>query len=1072
MAIITRLKTTTKKQEQIYKGLSQLSSEIAAFYRDALLILGEECVLETKVNLVAHLSREIDGGFRDIFAPKTQESIKESEKTKNGHKQSIIDALGFKNDKIAKEWHAISVTFHGFAHRHGFTPRSIDEFKDIWKRYEKILHLLTGSVYAISDRINHIVGFEEPTEHIIGSLKKFLTDPAYNFQFFNSLSKESWLIPLHQSGFFAIDEYSSDLNPYEEWYQLRYLNHIALKADTDQQKVIIDILSELQEKICSKSIKVDDYSVYLILQIKSSLKNYIISSDDIKFLNFCNATWKNSHKMYESEFTGGFLKKYIADHSKEGIMALIPYCFSYQILEEKVEGFEDLDIYSQTRVIPNLSDPYLAVINGSVAEIINLGKMDLIENLIERLNELSVSRASEISGIPSIEPSEQSNNLFGDWERELVTFLTESGKYLSKEELKVFVKTLFIQKTEINQRIAIHLVRTNFEYIGALFWEWIRTKQLDVVFPIHELYLILRERSADFKDEEFILVTDWIQSMTFDTDQFQSDEIASGIKTRIRKYLTALRPESGSQKEMLKKISDKYEDENSYRFEHPEFDGYTTFGSDFDLPEGHKDLKDKSVADQVAFLSSYTRRDPFNDIPSGLGGLMNNFIIQDPEKYLANLSELTKLPFVYQRQIIYSFCYVIDNETITIWKTLLDTFIIWVRTERKSEEKTGGKIDIYEIAEFILRLSQKCESFNFNQEAITLLNETVISLLNEQDYKTLEHIDSDLTGHMLNNGYGKLFSSLINISRQWIKNLEEGTSAQLEPAAKKFLTDNLSRNSEKDKEFSIGLGMHIPFLLFADQEWCETNNPDIFPDRNELHLNYTISGLFSNNYPPYKNVIAYIKKFDLTKYALKYFKKDSPELNRLCRLALVELFYIEKASLDKPDSLIHQLISNANPIQYLKIVNVCINLERGTTLPVKELWKKMLTVAMERPEEFAQVLEEIVMLAKSAGDLDKDFIFLIEQSVPYFNNGHAVYALIRKLLLGSDDLSVEICQLLIKIWDISSVRPYVSEELQAFVKNLYMKNLVEPADAICDFVAAKGVMGLKAIYDQYHLEKF
>lgn len=45
--------------------------------------------LSTKVNLVAHLNREINDGFRDIFAPKNPESKKESENTKEGHKNLL-----------------------------------------------------------------------------------------------------------------------------------------------------------------------------------------------------------------------------------------------------------------------------------------------------------------------------------------------------------------------------------------------------------------------------------------------------------------------------------------------------------------------------------------------------------------------------------------------------------------------------------------------------------------------------------------------------------------------------------------------------------------------------------------------------------------------------------------------------------------------------------------------------------------------------------------------------------------------------------------------------------------------
>ncbi len=60
-----------ERQIEIHKGLKAIGPEIAQFYLDGLELI--ESNLGTKLNLLAHTMREIDGGLRDIFEQKQAE---------------------------------------------------------------------------------------------------------------------------------------------------------------------------------------------------------------------------------------------------------------------------------------------------------------------------------------------------------------------------------------------------------------------------------------------------------------------------------------------------------------------------------------------------------------------------------------------------------------------------------------------------------------------------------------------------------------------------------------------------------------------------------------------------------------------------------------------------------------------------------------------------------------------------------------------------------------------------------------------------------------------------------------
>ena len=57
----------TPRQNKIYRNLQDIGPEIAAFYLDGVKMLRSDN-FETAPYLLAHITREIDGGLRDILS--------------------------------------------------------------------------------------------------------------------------------------------------------------------------------------------------------------------------------------------------------------------------------------------------------------------------------------------------------------------------------------------------------------------------------------------------------------------------------------------------------------------------------------------------------------------------------------------------------------------------------------------------------------------------------------------------------------------------------------------------------------------------------------------------------------------------------------------------------------------------------------------------------------------------------------------------------------------------------------------------------------------------------------------
>ena len=162
----------TPQQNKIYRNLQDIGPEIAAFYLDGVKILRSDN-FETAPYLLAHITREIDGGLRDILSSKEDKAKIQKQLTKEvlatigdyntlkeyrGHIASILAALRIDdvdvlsnpddvNIRFAIRWIEVAPKLVNFVHRHGpwKAPRSREKFEHLWHDFEEILADLVGN---------------------------------------------------------------------------------------------------------------------------------------------------------------------------------------------------------------------------------------------------------------------------------------------------------------------------------------------------------------------------------------------------------------------------------------------------------------------------------------------------------------------------------------------------------------------------------------------------------------------------------------------------------------------------------------------------------------------------------------------------------------------------------------------------------------------------------------------------------------------------------------------------------------------------------------------------------------
>lgn len=225
------------RQSKIYQNLEAIGPEIAAFYLDGIRILQNDD-LKTAANLLAHITREIDGGLRDVLSETKKEDLKfvvsmpdGSEKTyekrKAGsftfeskapgrvkvnykpigkHEVSILQSLNInERSPLAERWLEVTGDFHKFAHRHGAwnAPREKETFRPLWDEFEGVLEDLVGNYLNLLIRVvDRILACGKPTKEIRKVLPHLLKSETRREYFFKNLSSPAWLKPLKEDRWF------------------------------------------------------------------------------------------------------------------------------------------------------------------------------------------------------------------------------------------------------------------------------------------------------------------------------------------------------------------------------------------------------------------------------------------------------------------------------------------------------------------------------------------------------------------------------------------------------------------------------------------------------------------------------------------------------------------------------------------------------------------------------------------------------------------------------------------------------------------------------------------------------
>ena len=1113
----------TPRQNKIYRNLQDIGPEIAAFYLDGVKILRADN-FETAPYLLAHITREIDGGLRDILSSdedkaKIQKGLTKEVLTKigdyntlkkyKGHIASILAALRIDdvdvlsnpddvNIRFAVRWIEVAPKLVDFVHRHGpwKPPRSREAFEHLWYDFEEVLADLVGNYLNLLSRLDRILAYKAPTDDIIGTLPNLLKSDARRAYFFRELKYPTWLKPLRDAGWFNPEQnplpYEAPDNPgyYRTpvWYALEYVEKVANHPERPVD-LLVDIVNAMVDYTNDTGERIEnDGTNRRLIKIIGTLP---IDRIGRKHITFMGPTLK--YGGVGSAICETVLPKLLSEGEKGLSLDLLKVMFDAKVVNRQIHPV--MEEYWLKEAIKQQGQAISELCGFEAAQI----ALKRIRTLVDK-GTYSFDFIERIETKPSYGPEQSYAEL-------LVSFTCRLFHLASPDSIAETVKSLLKEglaaerdyqdakgSPTIFGRIALNAITYHYDHMKRLFWEW-EGNPLEEYELKPELYLLIQTHCLDFDDGEIEQILHWIESRKYIVMFAEDDETRTKVVAyQKQQWLYALL-ETGNEKVIT--AYRKYKQINPAEIEPPGHFAQIPSGAisretaeslithlenndGIETPSGKigritvKELSDMSNAEIAQYLNDFAEARGWADpTERGLPEKLEECVKANPQRFTDDLQPFQGVRNRYQHSILSGLLDAWRDKREFGWDALLK-FIhqillseqFW--TESSEEPFNYRNWIISSIADLVSEgtRNDKCA---FDAQLLPL-TEKILMILVEKAEPSVS-ISKDLPSAVLNSARGSVFSAMVIYALRYARINKTEQRSRWSRVIQEDFTKKLDRSVESSLEFSFTLGNYLPNLLYLDKEWVVDNIDHIFPQQDESHWEVAFSGyLFCSVISDY--LYALLKKRGDYQKALNTDFADQKVLSRLIEHICTGWIEDNETFKDKT-SLIYQLINSDNPKLLSEMVHFFWRQRHNTPdkvqSKVKPAWHALIEVLYPNSSkaEYQEILSSLSGWLELIDKIDEETLEWLKLSAKYVERGFNSASFVEALREHVPQTPREVGMIYLEMLNNKVYPDYAPTDIQETVRILYNQGYKEEADKICNLYAAAGFDFLRSLYGEY-----
>lgn len=925
---------------------------------------------------------------------------------------------------------------------------------------------------------------ESPAERVFQLIKD---EPQEN-HFFEVLADSNnpfpWLKPLMERGYF---DPKNNPSPEEvpnqkgyftipRWNVLGYLENVAKQnARNPTDEITTPLISVIDSIINYKNEageRIDNSTTdWVMVKVIFTLPVERITEVHIEFVRTALRSRWGATSLVGSELGTTAFGHLINHNAKELLLKLLDVALDYKKNDSRMP-----EKYS------SIIDEYWLndMLEKHKVGIAELCAVQAAEVALTKMRSILTDDAKQFHAamITTIEDHPQMH-FPNDYQCRLVRFVRDMYVLATPQQLQEATVGLIHEEHPIFKRIAIHTINVHYNELSSLFWNW-SGNPLEEIWLKHEIYELLKARSASFTKEQLAKVLNWIETKKY----YVPDEIKE--ESEREKYTAYYKKEwlsaiIGTKDKDVLSAYEKYGALEPLQPDHPGFDFWmeTRWGGNVSSIDKNELLK-KSNSELAQYLKDFKGTGKWKEPDhEDLSKAFRDCVTNHPEHYSIDLDPFLGVDRMYQYALIRGLQEAWRANKDFAWGDILQ-FILKIITPDdfwnetiEPEKRYDYRVQIVGQIADLIEEGTKDDRHAFDSSLLPTAEEILLILGKKTKFQIEE--DNGFMYLALNSPRGQILSSMVIYSLRYSRLLGKTTGRWAKPI-KQYFDDLISSPTQPPMEFYVTMGRYLPNLYYLDKEWVVSKVNQIFSMTDDKAWEAAFTGYLYSTNSVYSDLYMLLRQNGHYSKALETAFADSHCIQGI--VGHICVGYLEEwEKLEDEKSLMRQLIDSGDIGKLSEIIGFFWMLRDNMTdkikPKIKPLWKSIIDVLSKRENdpEYQKAISEISRWLSLVDMIDDQILEWLKLSAKYIETNFNSPFLMEYLVPHAAKTPEKVGQVLNAVLNAGNYPQYKKENIQDIVRTLYSQQQKEIADTICNSYMAKGIDFLRPIYEEHVKDK-
>ncbi len=724
-------------------------------------------------------------------------------------------------------------------------------------------------------------------------------------------------------------------------------------------------------------------------------------------------------------------------------------------------GFRETEVRGRTEVVPNVDGYWLReAFERHGAALAAHDALAAAKVAIQRIEELEATGRSRLAHFDYDSLEEDGERAI--YRNEFSDILVRFARDMSLEAIqgkpacgRSYVEHLVSSEVVVVRKLALVLVRRNWNQLEELFWLW-PANLFDDIDLHFEICSVLEEKSCTFSAEQVTRLVRLVETATFPRRGPETGEKRTTFVAFWRMcFLFAM---GGSGQALVTQQMEHYSEvsgEEPRKVQRPQIG--VAARVEHLAPVTADEMLDMRASDILAKFREFPYTgDVFGHSRMGLVSSLSSAVARSPERFVQDIAAFSTADPDVKASLLQGLSRAWEGEGNFDWEPVLDFALNSLSDEGLWEENYSGqrlnpRASLQASTAGLIYEGAKADAHSMPW-AVRNPALQIVEILLENAAPRADCGETDVLTVALNSQQGHALNAAMSLSLRWARK----TDAEKEKEWPRSIREDFERRlvgQGRSLEFSVMLGQWLPQLWYLGQDWVRSNIDDILPVEREAAWQTTMHAyLFYSSF--HEDIYRLLRDHGDYLAALGTdFRGQTPK-EHAAQHVLIAFFYCDE-DMSEDGSLIRHLLEQGDAEHLAACVRWLLRQDRGTLDDALEklrcFWAalSLRLSAHEQEPGYRDLICTTAELAKHLNELDVESTEWMKLAAR--NMGSLRYAVraTDQLVRLVEVSPAFVAEVMLAGLETSTTAFYDMEDVKKIVAELYESGLKEEADRIC-----------------------